>query len=627
MVLSRVLDRIRTVLGSLPPVTGRDLLVVACWSGIVFGLAEGVIAIIRRRINHLPIGEYSWTELLWMPPLAAVSVLTLVASIVIVLDRHVRERGLLLQLALPGMICVVTYGVLSSARLGMWSFAAWVLALGVAAQSTRIPARWLSSVRHAARWQLPLAMAALAFWPIGLPLVLQLREQHARQALPPPAVGAPNVLLIIWDTARALSLSLYGHTRKTTPELEAFAANGVVFEHAFAPSAWSLPSHAALYTGRYPHETNVGRTGPLDDTYPTLGEVLERHGYVTAGFTGNLFYGSRDFGIARGFGWYDDEAHITPQKVASAWSLTRRSLVRWRDFVGDHQDLVRRPAEDVTGELLHWIDRRGSRPFFASVNYFDAHYPYLAPAPFNLAFTTYQPRYWLGEPRPTDPNVWRDLQAAYESCILYLDSELGRLLAALRQRGVLDNTLVIITSDHGEQFGDHDVRFVGHERSLYASVLRVPLVMVFPPRVPAGARHHDVVSLRDIPATVTDILGLPARDRFPGISLLRYATGTATEADIGEPRMAHLRPNKVWPPSLLDWAKRKSHIFSLASGSLHYLVNASGEEELYDFVRDPWETDDLTGDSAATPALERFRAALDSMVPSWQSLSPDTIAH
>jgi arylsulfatase A-like enzyme len=465
-------------------------------------------------------------------------------------------------------------------------------------------------------------------WALGVPRYREIREQQARKNLAPADPAAPNVLVILWDTVRALSLSLYGHSRATTPELSEFAKRGTIFENAFATSSWSLPSHASLYTGRYPHETKVGRTGPLGDEFPTLGDVLAKYGYVTGGFTGNLFYGSRDFGMGRGFSWYDDEAGVTFKKVASTYNLTRRPLAFWLRLQKSHKELVSRPAPDVSAKFLRWVDRRKGRPFYAFVNYFDAHAPYVAPRPFNVAFAASPPRYWIDEPRPTDSLTLKELETAYESSILYLDHELGKLLAALRQRRLLDNTLVIITSDHGEQFGDHDPRLLGHERSLYASALRVPLVIVYPPSVPAAKRLKEVVSIRDVPATIIDVLKISEEyDSFPGTSLLSYANGSATAAEVAEPRLALLRPNKFFPKEYLDWAKEYSHIFSLAAGNMHYIVAADGAEELYDFVADPWETRSLTRDPQYASQLASFRESLKQMLPGALPVSADTIAH
>ncbi|HEV8363122.1 MAG TPA: sulfatase-like hydrolase/transferase [Gemmatimonadaceae bacterium] len=608
MVLSRISSRLR----GLPQAEAPDVITFAVWTGIVFGLAEGVNAVIRRRVHHLPTGEYSWPELLWMPPLAAVITLTLIALVVVLGDRAIRARGRLLRFAPALLVGLGVYGAVRAIRPGIHTWAALTLAAGFAVALVQLPATWLSGVRRTLRWPLPLAMSAFVAWAFGVPWYRQHADQQSRKTLPPAAADAPNVLLVIWDAARAQSLSLYGAPRPTTPKLTKLAQGGTVFEHAFATSSWSLPSHASMYTGRDAHEIEIGRTIPLDDTYPTLAEVLARRGYVTGGFTGNLFYGSRDFGIGRGFSWYDDEAPVSVTKIATTWSITRQALTRWRLHSGNHQSVVRRHGDDVREDFLRWVDRRNGRPFFASINFFDAHAPYLAPRPFNLAFAKEQPRYWTDWERPTDPKVLRELETAYESCVLYLDYELGRLIESLRARGLLDNTLLIVTADHGEQFGDHGAHLQGHERSLYASVLRVPLVMRFPHRVPAGVRRSEVVSIRDIPKTVLDVLDIEAEEYFPGVSLLRYATGTATEAEITQPRIGYLEPSNLFGAELKR-ATREQHRFSVATGSRHYLVNRSGVEELYDFVRDPWETRNLMRDSSVASAVVRFRAILDSV--------------
>ncbi len=612
MVPSRIRSRLRGVLRELPQAEAPDVLTFAAWTGIVFGLAEGINAVIRRRVHHMPTGEYSWPELLWMAPLAAVITLTSVAVLVVLSDRALGARGRLLRFTPMLLVGLSVYGAVRSIRPGIHTWSSLVLAAGCAVALAQLPSTWLSGVRRTVRWPLPLALSALVAWAIGVPWYRRHVDNEARKALPPVAADAPNVLVVIWDAARAQSLSLYGAERPTTPELTRLAQSATVFDHAFATSSWSLPSHASMYTGRDAHEIEIGRTLPLDDTFPTLAEVLARRGYVTGGFTGNLFYGSRDFGIGRGFSWYDDEAPVSVKKIASTWSITRQALTRWRTHVGDRQSVVRRHGDDVRQDFLRWVDRRNGRPFYASINFFDAHEPYLAPRPFNLAFAKEQPRYWTAWERPTDPEVLRELETAYESCVLYLDFELGRLIESLRTRRLLDNTLLIITADHGEQFGDHGAHFLGHERSLYASVLRVPLVMRFPRLVPAGVRRSEVVSIRDIPKTVLDVLDMETAEHFPGVSLLRYAAGIMTEAEIAQPRIAYLEPSNLFGAELKR-ATREQHRFSVATGSLHYIVNRSGVEELYDFVRDPWETRNLVSDSSLTSAVVRFRAVLDSV--------------
>jgi arylsulfatase A-like enzyme len=275
---------------------------------------------------------------------------------------------------------------------------------------------------------------------------------------------------------------------------------------------------------------------------------------------------------------------------------------------------LRPRATDVSTALLGWIDRREDRPFFAVINQFEAHDPYLPPEPFNLAFSDIQPRFWVeGLPIAHSPQMLEELVEAYDTSIRYLDYELGRLLDALRDRGALDNTIVIVTSDHGEEFGEHAPDLLRHGRSLYSTVLHVPLVIVAPARMPAGVRTREVVSIRDIPATVMDLIGRSPDSPFPGTSLLRYADGSASPEEAAEPRLAAAERSGL-EGLLPTWPIAAGDMFSLIADDLHYIIEASGRESLYDLAADPWEERDLAGTPDAGPHLLRFRMTLDTMV-------------
>jgi arylsulfatase A-like enzyme len=199
--------------------------------------------------------------------------------------------------------------------------------------------------------------------------------------------GAPSVILVIWDTVRATSLSLHGHARPTTPNLETLARGGVVFERAFATSPWTLPSHATFFTGYLPHELSTHWNTPLDGAHSTLAEVFRANGYLTGGFAANLLYTDWEHGLDRGFIHFEDYG-ISPGQVfvSSAlgralvtgrqpWELTLAArLLGYRGFVG------RVTADDVDRNFLRWLDERdGERPVFAFLNYFDAHFPFQPP--------------------------------------------------------------------------------------------------------------------------------------------------------------------------------------------------------------------------------------------------------
>ena len=364
------------------------------------------------------------------------------------------------------------------------------------------------------------------------------RTRNARR--PPLAAapsGSPNVLFIVLDTVRAESLSLYGYHRDTSPNLTKLAQRGVRFDRARTAAAWTLPSHASMFTGRWPYELSTRPDRPLDAAFPTLAEFLRDKGYDTAGFVGNTYFCNRWFGLDRGFLHYEDVAVCLVEILRSS-DMGRALISRIAPsiFTRDrpYAHFNRKDAETINHDVLAWLDGRPKgQPFFAFLNYYDAHDPYItaadAPRHFGLRPETAQEvaalRDWLHADKTKLPN--RLLQMAidgYDDGIAYLDDQLGRLFAALESRGLLENTLIVITSDHGELHGEHNV--YGHGSHLYRPAVEVPLLVVGPRRVPHGTTVAQPVSLRDLPSTVVDLLGFDSASPFPGRSLARcWASG------------------------------------------------------------------------------------------------------
>ena len=281
------------------------------------------------------------------------------------------------------------------------------------------------------------------------------------------------MLLITLDTVRAESLTLYGHERLTTPTLIELASSATVFERAIANSSWTLPTHASLFNGRHPHENSAGFLTPLDDRDPLLTELLRARGYATAGFVANYQYCDRRTGLDRGMIHYDGIPvwpHLRDWRSSAARSLSLLLGLPWPgaktasqlvDQLNVHFPDKKR-ADEISREFLEWQAAQGSRPFFCFLNYYDAHHPYhIAPEAFYKKFRAAD-----GSQRRVDK---------YEACIAYLDTELGRLFDELAQRGILDQTIIIVTSDHGEHFGEHDLW--EHGNSLYSQLLHVPLLI------------------------------------------------------------------------------------------------------------------------------------------------------
>jgi arylsulfatase A-like enzyme len=278
--------------------------------------------------------------------------------------------------------------------------------------------------------------------------------------------------------------------------------------------------------------------------------------------------------------------------------------------LGVHGGLERKSAAQVNDEFLSWMPSDG-RPFFAFLNYFDAHLPYKLEPPFDRMFRDPPPRYWRikGWGRSYAEDDIAEFRDAYDSAIAYVDAQVGALLRELDRRGVLRHTLVILASDHGEHFGEHG-GIMAHANSLYLPLLHVPLVISYPSRIPSGTRVRSVVSTQDIPSTILDVLG-NATSAMPGRSLSRYwaqggSTGAATP-DTAEAVFSNLTFNNFAHP---DDPIRKGPMQSLVRDRLHYIRNGDGSEELYDYIADPEERMNLVVGGDTASILAPFRRLL-----------------
>ncbi|HUG53349.1 MAG TPA: sulfatase, partial [Vicinamibacteria bacterium] len=341
-----------------------------------------------------------------------------------------------------------------------------------------------------------------------LEFLLRLTDREGRPIASPPGLligvsepvlhdldaygRAKGVLLVSLDTVRRDHVGAYGYARPTTPRLDALAREGVLFEDAVSVSSWTLPSHVSMLTGVDP-----GRHGGVDMRHgfnravPTLPGLLRSAGFATRAVTSHL-YVSEVYGLDEGF-----------------------------DHLDFRQD---RKATEVADRGIALLDRFGDRPFFVFLHLYDPHWHYDPPA---WARDIFESSYAGGL-----TGVWQDfskhdraslsaadlahLLALYDGEIRYADTELGRVLDHLQGRGLDRSTLVVVTSDHGEEFLDHGSW--EHQKTLYEEVARVPLVMRAPGTAPR--REGSQVSLLDIPSTVMAWLGLPPPAASIGRSLL-----------------------------------------------------------------------------------------------------------
>ncbi len=589
-------------------------LLLALWIGMLTGLGEVFLLAVKKYFLH-PVVHVG-ADIVWMAPLAEVC-LFIVPGIILSLTAWRWPRRISLRSAIF-LFSFLYFLSLLYMYYTLPVYAKLLLATGLAVQTARFVGRYPNGLYRFVRRTVIWIVLFVVMLGVGVSVNRWYSEHRAAANLPVAHLGAPNVLLIVLDTVRAESMSLYGYEQETTPFLESLAEQGVVFQYAIATSSWTLPTHASLFTGRFNYENLTGLYRPLDATYPTLAEVLGSYGYITGGFVANNWYCSAEHGIARGFAHYEDY-------VAHAGELARSSsLVRFafdqawiRRLLGYYEELGRKPAPRINNNFLRWIDRVPSgSPFFAFLNYFDAHMPYLPPASFAQRFgctdqlDTFLMRFdrELHLSSNTTTEEVESLRNAYDGTIAYLDYELKRLFGELRQRDLLDRTLVILVSDHGEEFSEHSTIF--HGLDLYIQSIRVPLILRLPGIIPANVTVQKPVTLRDIPSTVIDLLDLPDDGLFPGRSLGRYWTESGNEEPEGfSPVLSELNHAswKVGAPVA------KGDMKSLIIGDIHYIRNGDGTEEIYDLRHDPAEQNDLVGSPEQQLMIEKFRSSLKAI--------------
>jgi arylsulfatase A-like enzyme/Flp pilus assembly protein TadD len=281
------------------------------------------------------------------------------------------------------------------------------------------------------------------------------------------AASAPNVVLVTIDTLRADHVGAYGHADGETPTIDRLAREGVLALDAVVQVPQTRPSHASIFTGRYPYEHGIrdNYSKPLAPGTPTIASVLRGQGWDTAAFIG-AYPVSRPSGLDQGFAVYDDP-------FAAGDDTTRQARTERR-------------AKEVVDRALAWLEKPRPGPFFAWVHLFDPHAPYEAPEPYRK----------------------RHAASPYDGEVAYADAQLGRIVSWLDSRGLRGRTLLVVTSDHGEGLGEHGED--EHMLFVYDSTLRVPLVLSWPGRLPAGARVRGQFRSVDLLPTLLDIAGIPS---------------------------------------------------------------------------------------------------------------------
>lgn len=424
---------------------------------------------------------------------------------------------------------------------------------------------WKRDVRTLVRRTMTAAAAAILLAWIAGGIILATPRPG-----PPTTPGAPNILLVSIDSLRAGGLHCYGNPRETSPTIDSLAAEGALFEHAISPTSWTLPSHMSLMTALPPSIHGVNDNDlRLKPGVSTIASVLRSRGYRTAGIV-SANYLEREYGFSTGFDEYDDYSAV---------------------FASPRFARISEPADRVaalaTRWLAHWNDTGRPRPFFLFLHFWDVHFDYVPPPPFD---TMFDPGYHgpitgkvltRAVHRGMPGKDLRHLVALYDGEIRHTDQNLRKIIAWLEKTGTLDKTIVVLVADHGDEFFEHGG--VTHEKTLYDEVLHVPMIIRYPGKVPAGLRVTPQVRLMDVGPTILSLAGI---DRRMGI----FDTGghpswLATDLT---PLLDPARARGMAP--LPAFGRLKRHLVSLRTSRAKIIVNLPDDAtELYDLMNDPRE--------------------------------------
>lgn len=602
--------------------TTKQILRYAVWFGLLTGLVEGALLytlrtfeLLKGQITYLGSG---W-QVMWIAPIFDALLFLLagagLAALTLFLPQVWVKRLALFTFSF--LMAFSWLGTILSGRLSPVAFI--ILAAGIGYQlSLTLFEREKRFAPFVGR-----TVKGLSVFVLLVLVVVQsgywLKEQVAVRNLPPAKESAPNVLWIVMDTLRADHMSLHGYERVTDPYLVSLAEQSVVFDNAYATSSWTLTSHASLFTGRWPYEHKADGGRHLDATYPTIAEALAARGYRTGAFNGNFETVTSRWGFARGFHHFEDYYQTLPQlAVSSFYGRFLEYYVLHKVF--DMQfSIDRRWAPSVNQSALEWIGQDTGKPFFAFINYYDIHAPYVSPerARFselenpgglvNTDWTTadiYNPK--------TPEQVQGEIDA-YDGGIYYTDQQIKLLMEEMQRRGWLENTIVVITSDHGELFGEHGLW--EHHNSLYRPVIYVPLIIWYPKTVPQNLRIETPVSNAALPATMLDLLGEPAQDLFPGPSLAELWRDPASAARFPDP-IAEMAESPWVNPNHLSI---KGDMVSVISSDWQYIEHEYNGVELYNLKDDPDQLHNLAAEqpSALNQLKQYYLDAIAKLGLTW----------
>ena len=437
----------------------------------------------------------------------------------------------------------------------------------------------------------------------------------------------PNVLLIVLDTVRYDHCSCNGYERNTTPFLTEFCTDAVRFENAFSAAPWTPPSHGSLFTGHYPsHHGYFDEGTEFNAGCRTITEVLHDKGYGTIGVVPNVKIGSHT-PIAKGFDQHLEHYQLLsyPDSISEVYTDYIRYTREWIRLAQRHLTGNAQMAKFSTDVLKNRMQKhqRSRKPFFGFVNYLRAHGPYEPYEPYRSRFQQFDEsefdieklehlslnggyQYLAGELDVSEAE-WNAIADWYDGEIAYLDSLLNDLINSMKEYGIYEDTMIIITADHGEHFGENGR--ASHQFSLYDELIHIPLLIKFPNQQYGGEVISELVSHIDIAPTITDACGIKGETDYGGMSLLPLEDHNrdAIFAEYGRPATAlQVLKNHTENPVSQSVLDRLDHgLQCIRTNTDKYIRVLGGDDEFYDIADDPDEQHDLLTANTMSEKMER----------------------
>jgi len=470
----------------------------------------------------------------------------------------------------------------------------------------------------------------------------------------------PNIIIILIDTLRADHLSCYGHSRRTSPHIDALAERGCVFEKVVSPAPWTPPSHASLFTGTYPSRHGVDRSHLiLDPSLTPLPEVLKRHGYRTYGVSSNYWL-SRETRFDRGFdefvhSWQLVQTHGTNKPLQR--QQLRQDLhlasaaeaggvkAKLGDFVNEQFERARQRlrrshhlcddgARRVNAFVHRWLPRwrRDEAPFFAFLHFMEPHIRYAAPRQYHRMHVprgvsddrvqrlNQDPWKYLTGSAPMGGEEFEILRGLYDGEVSYIDYQIGQLTGMLESAGLLDETAIFLTSDHGENLGEHGL--MDHCYCLYDTLLRVPLIAHYPTAFGRGRRVAGQVQTHDLFPTILELAGIgddPVWSQVQSRSLLGDPGNRIAFAEYLEPQPPLPVLRQRYPG--FEGKEFDRALRTAETDRLKYVWGSDGRDELYDLAADPTESKNLIDEQPEK--AKSLYSALETWLASFQHSAQD----